>query len=161
VIDRIYEVVRQVWDQGVGLRPWWARGEKDDAVQAAVLRCWQYAAKHDPARGPAEAYWAWLARFEFTQHAMRKRNRRIGGRPLRFHHAIVEGEPVVAAAALAEELAELRMALGTMPGVEGWLLRLYRGEKLDRVGKDLGISRQAVHQRREFALRILRDRMIA
>lgn len=161
MIDRIYAVVRQVWDQGVGRRPHWARGERDDAVQAAVLRCWQCAAKHDPERGTEEAYWAWLTRFEFTQHAMRKRNRRVGGVPLRSVHAVAEGEPVVAAAALAEEVAELRSVMETIPGAELWLMRLYNGETLQRVGEDLGMSRQAVHLRREVALRLLRDRMIA
>jgi RNA polymerase sigma factor (sigma-70 family) len=160
--EYFYAIANRVWNTYGRWRKWRAQ-DREDAIQCAVIRCWQYRDRFDTNhRVPPHAYFGMVARHEITQYLRRRKYRPLTTSSQQYegHHPFSEPDEVLNASILDEELAELRRALGTLPPeTAAALLRHAGGDTLQSIGTTLGCSRQAVKMRCDLAMKKLAKRM--
>ena len=76
-IDRLYTIANNVWNAYASER--WFHIEKDDAIQSAVMLCWQSLGKFDITRAGVNTYFSMICRHEMTNRNSQEQRRRLPG----------------------------------------------------------------------------------
>ena len=165
--DYFYIMAGRVWSAHA--RSWWFSIERDDAIQAAVLRCWKNRDTFDPTKSSAATFFSMICRQEMG-HRNAQAKRHADAVPYSLNFQTAEGTEMgeFQTARVETDMVEVRdeMAL-----VESRIVSFTADERRDlfalkdrngpaNLSRRLGISRAAGSARCRKALQKAQEALI-
>lgn len=164
-----YGYAREVWDVFAGRAGWRGRINYADAIQSAAAHCWAVREKHDPKLSSRRSFFTLCARRCITEINRKLRVQKRQARVLSLDVPVIDGGAELGATIPApgpgpdelaehnDEVANLMEALNDLPPREWYAIweHQLRGHTLERIGEELGVTREAVRQVEAKGLRRL------
>ncbi len=145
----VYGVVARVLPSGAPPE------EIEEASSQAFIAAWKGARRYDPARAPLRTWLLMHAKYAALEH---RRRAQRWSRALRSERGLSPPDPFEALAA-QEQRSEVQAALAHLPMLDREIVyrRYFLEQDIDRMGKELGLSRGAVDNRLWRARNALRE----